>query len=322
MANLSDLQPLNHPAFNKHKVQVQIKRDDIIHPIISGNKWRKLKYNIQTVKQSPSVQGVLSFGGCYSNHIHALAFACFEQSIPCIGIIRGEAEYADNFTLSWAAHWGMKLHFVDRKTYRRRYDSDYLAELQQQFPSYAFIPEGGSNSLAIKGVSEIITELIQQTTFDTLITPLGSGGTLAGLVAGDASNQTNHKILGIAVLKNADYLKEQVEFLLPEPAKSHNNWHVLTNYHRGGYAKFSPQDASRIIEFNRVTGVNFEPVYSGKMILAFLDLLDEGYFSPGEKIVLLHTGGMQGLGGMIERGIVNKADWPMPEQVESNIDQK
>lgn len=322
MAILSDLQPLNHPTFNKHKVQVQIKRDDIIHPIISGNKWRKLKYNIEAAKQSPSVQGVLSFGGCYSNHIHALAFACFEQNIPSVGIIRGEAEYANNFTLSWATHWGMKLHFVDRKTYRRRYDSDYLAELQQQFPSYAFIPEGGSNSLAIKGVSEVITELIQQTTFDTLITPLGSGGTLAGLVAGDASNQTNHKILAIAVLKNAEYLREQVESLLPENAKNHKNWNLLTNYHRGGYAKFSPQDAARIIEFNRITGVDFEPVYSGKMILAFLDLLDEGYFSPGEKIVLLHTGGMQGIGGMLERGIMNKEDWSVPERVEHTIVQK
>jgi len=312
MALLSTLQPLYHPLFKKHNVNVEIKRDDIIHPIISGNKWRKLKYNLQYVKQAQHIKGILSFGGSYSNHIHALAFACFEQNIPCVGIIRGEVEYADNFTLSWAKYWGMKLCFVDRKTYRRRHHSDYLAELQQQFPHYNIVPEGGSNKLAIAGVSEIITELIQQTEFDTLITPVGSGGTLAGLIAGEQLNSVAHKILGIAVLKNAEYLEGEISYLLPTAAKTQCKWQLLTKFHRGGYAKFSPDDATRIIEFSKVTGVGFEPVYSGKMILAFLDLLEEGFFSSGERIVLLHTGGMQGLGGMIERGILNIEDWPMP----------
>jgi len=321
MAILSELSTLQHPLFNKHKVSVQIKRDDMIHPIISGNKWRKLKYNLQQLAQEAQknkLNGVLSFGGSYSNHIHALAFACFEQNIPCVGIIRGEIEYADNFTLSWAKHWGMKLYFVDRKTYRRRHDSDYLSELQQQFPHYFIVPEGGSNPLAIAGVSETITELMQQTEFDTLITPVGSGGTLAGLITGDTLNNVAHNILGIAVLKNADYLEEEIKCLLPTTAKTHNTWQLLTEFHRGGYAKFSHEDAARIIEFSQVTGVNFEPVYSGKMILAFLDLLEQNYFSNGERIVLLHTGGMQGLGGMIERGLLNAEDWPMPKRVASS----
>lgn len=315
MAILSKLQALHHPLFNKHNVHVEIKRDDIIHPIISGNKWRKLKYNLLHAKQAQRVNGVLSFGGCYSNHIHALAFACFEQNIPCVGIIRGEVEYADNFTLSWAKHWGMKLHFVDRKTYRRRHDKDYLEELQQQFPDYYIVPEGGSNKLAIPGVSEIITELAQQTKFDTLITPVGSGGTLAGLIAGDELNNTAHKLLGVAVLKNAEYLEDEIKHLLSTTSITHDKWQLLTQFHRGGYAKFSPNDATRIAEFNQVTGVDFEPVYSGKMILAFIDLLEQGYFSKGERIVLLHTGGMQGVGGMIERGRLKEKDWSMPKQV-------
>lgn len=315
MTILSELQPLHHPLFKKHKVQVEIKRDDNIHPIISGNKWRKLKYNLLHVKQAQSIKGVLSFGGSYSNHIHALAFACFQQNIPCSAIIRGEAEYANNFTLSWAKHWGMKLHFVDRKTYRRRHDSDYLVELQQKFPDYFIVPEGGSNKLAINGVSEVITELIQQTEFDTLITPVGSGGTLAGLITGDMITSTRHKILGVAVLKHGEYLIDEVNALLPLAAKKHDQWQLLTKFHRGGYAKFSAQDSARIIEFNQTTGVDFEPVYSGKMLLAFLDLLEQDYFSEGERIVLLHTGGMQGLGGMIERGILEKEHWPAPEQV-------
>jgi len=299
-------------------VRVQVKRDDIIHPIISGNKWRKLKYNLEHLQQNKNISGVLSFGGSYSNHIHALAFACYQKKIPCAGIIRGEEDYANNFTLTWARHWGMKLHFVDRKTYRRRHDADYLVQLQQEFPNYFIVPEGGSNKFAISGVAEIINELNQQTDYDTLITPTGSGGTLAGLIAGDCNTSVSlHKLLGIAVLKEANYLVAKIQELLPDSAKNHNNWKLFTDFHRGGYAKFSPLDATRILEFNHVTGVDFEPVYSGKMILAFLDLLEQGYFTKGERIVLLHTGGMQGLGGMIERGILKSEQWPMPKQVNS-----
>lgn len=316
MTILSELQSIYHPLFTQHNVRVQVKRDDIIHPIISGNKWRKLKYNLVHVQQNKNISGVLSFGGSYSNHIHALAFACYQQKIPCVGIIRGEENNANNFTLTWAQHWGMQLHFVDRKTYRRRHDTDYLVQLQQKFPNYFIVPEGGSNALAIAGVAEIIKELNQQTNFDTLMTPTGSGGTLAGLITGDCeSNGSLHKILGVAVLKKADYLVSEIQKLLPNAAKHHDNWTLLTDFHRGGYAKFSQIDAERILEFNHVIGINFEPVYSGKMILAFLDLLEQGYFSKGERIVLLHTGGMQGLGGMIERGILKAEQWQMPEQV-------
>jgi len=318
MTILSELQPLHHPLFTQHNVRVQVKRDDIIHPIISGNKWRKLKYNLEHLQQNKNISGVLSFGGSYSNHIHALAFACYQKKIPCAGIIRGEEDYANNFTLTWARHWGMKLHFVDRKTYRRRHDADYLVQLQQEFPNYFIVPEGGSNKFAISGVAEIINELNQQTDYDTLITPTGSGGTLAGLIAGDCNTSVSlHKLLGIAVLKEANYLVAKIQELLPDSAKNHNNWKLFTDFHRGGYAKFSPLDATRILEFNHVTGVDFEPVYSGKMILAFLDLLEQGYFTKGERIVLLHTGGMQGLGGMIERGILKSEQWPMPKQVNS-----
>jgi 1-aminocyclopropane-1-carboxylate deaminase len=316
MTILSELQSLHHPLFTRHKVTVQVKRDDNIHPTISGNKWRKLKYNLDHVLKNTDINGVLSFGGSYSNHIHALAFACFEKKIPCIGIIRGEQHYANNYTLSWAKHWGMKLHFVDRKTYRRRHDIDYLTELQQHYPNYFIVPEGGSNSLAITGVAQVLNELAQQTNYDTLITPVGSGGTLAGLITGDfTSNAGLHKLLGIAVLKDADYLIETIKELLPKPVKAHNNWQLLTHFHRGGYAKFSSLDANRILEFNRITGVDFEPVYSGKMVLAFLDLLEQNYFSEGERVVLLHTGGMQGVGGMLERGILKAKHWPTPEEI-------
>jgi len=312
---LSKLEKLKHPLFDKYQLDVQIKRDDLLHNIISGNKWRKLKYNLERLKKGGH-QGALTFGGSYSNHLHAFAYACKQQGIPCVGVIRGEARYASNFTLSWARHWGMQCHFIDRKNYRRRFDTDFIAELNELYPNYFVIPEGGSNSLAIPGVAEVLTELNQQTEFDTLMTPVGSGGTLAGLISGDTvTNSKQHRILGIAVLKQAEYLVNNVKDLLTERGLTHRNWQLLTEFHRGGYGKFSAEDAQRIVAFNQQTGVTFEPVYSGKMILALLDLIEQGYFQAKERIVLLHTGGLQGLGGMIEQGRLNSEDWPNLSQI-------
>ena len=201
----------------------------------------------------------------------------------------------------------MQLSFVDRKTYRQRDEQHYLQTLQQQYPEYFIIPEGGSNQLALTGVAEIISELSQQADFDTLITPVGSGGTLAGLIVGD---NDQHNLLGIAVLKQQGYLETTVRALLPNRSKNASNWRILDDYHLGGYAKFSQQDADKIREFSHIVGIDFEPVYSGKMILALLALIESGYFPAHHRIVLLHTGGLQGLGGLFERGILKPNEWP------------
>jgi 1-aminocyclopropane-1-carboxylate deaminase len=308
MLKNSKLQRVLHPLFKKHQLIVSIKRDDNIHPIISGNKWRKLKFNLRFAEEN-NYRGIISFGGSFSNHIHALAFACQQQGLKSIGIIRGEQIYASNYTLSMAQQWGMKLNFVDRKTYRLREDINYLKDLQQKYPDYLLVPEGGSNKLALGGVGEIITELNQQCEFDTLLTPVGSGGTLAGLIQAD-NNQ--HQLLGISVLKQEGYLTEQINSLLGNHYSHFNNWQILSEFHRGGYAKFSKEDEGRIVDFNLQTGFVFEPVYSGKMILALLDLIERGYFIKGQRIVLLHTGGLQGIGGMLERKLLNRDDWSVP----------
>ncbi|MDO6444748.1 pyridoxal-phosphate dependent enzyme [Colwellia sp. 1_MG-2023] len=309
MSNLSELQTLQHPLFEQYQLHVQIKRDDLIDPIISGNKWRKLKYNLKHVKEN-GYKGIISFGGAYSNHIHALAFACKQHDLLAIGVIRGEAHFAENFTLSKAKQWGMALKFVDRITYRKRDTVEYLQQLSQQYPGYFIVPEGGSNTLALKGVAEICHELNQQTHYDTLLTPVGSAGTLSGLIAGD-NNQ--HKILGIAVLKQTDYLANEVRALLNDKVdRLFNNWQILNDYHDGGYAKFSPESLKKLQDFSAITGVPFEPIYSGKMILALLDLITINYFPPRHKIVLLHTGGLQGLGGLIEQKKLKASEWPLP----------
>ena len=273
MNNISSLQPISHPLFTKHQVKVSIKRDDQIHPIISGNKWRKLSYNLQHAKLH-QYKGILSFGGCYSNHLHALAYACQQQHLKAAAIVRGESRNQNNYTLSWAKYWGMKLYFVDRQTYRKRHEADYLGELQHEFPDHFIVPEGGSNQLALQGVGEIIKELNQQSIFDTLLVPVGSGGTLAGLVKQD-NNQ--HDILGVAVLKQSDYLLNEVKSLLNND-KKYQRWAIKNDYHGGGYAKFSTEDANNVLQFSKKTAIQFEPIYSGKMLLGFLDLLEKGYF--------------------------------------------
>lgn len=302
------MQRINHPLFEQFKLKVSIKRDDMLHPIISGNKWRKLKYNIEHVIKN-NYKGIISFGGSYSNHIHALAFACHQQQLKSIGIIRGEPQYQTNFTLSWAKYWGMQLDFIDRKTYRCRGEQPFLKALQQQYPDYYIVPEGGSNKLALIGVAEVISELKQQCDFDSLLTPVGSGGTLAGLISAD-NNQ--HNLIGIGVLKQSNYLHTEIESLLEDNKKHYSNWQIMSQYHGGGYGKFSTQDVKKIRAFSQITGIDFEPVYSGKMVLALLDLIEKNYFPAHHHIVLLHTGGLQGLGGLAERKLIKADEWPLP----------
>ena len=299
---MSPLQQIEHPLFKKHQLKVFIKRDDLIHPIISGNKWRKLQGNLSFAKQSKK-RGILSFGGAYSNHLHALAYACQQHQLSATAIIRGEENYQSNYTLRWAKHWGMKLQFVNRQTYRQRSDLSYLKSLQLAYPDYLIVPEGGSNEYALSGLAELVTELNQQVDYDTLMLPVGSGGTVAGLVKAD---QNRHNILGIAVLKQGAYLIDQINQLLgiTEATSPYINWQLITELHRGGYGKFSNEDCLRLAQFTALTGIPFEPIYSGKMLLALLDLIEQGYFPSGHRITLLHTGGIQGLGGQLERGLL------------------
>ncbi len=312
MENYSALEQLSHPLFSEHQVSVYIKRDDLLHPYISGNKWRKLKYNIEHIKKE-KLTGIVSFGGSYSNHIHALAYACKVNNIKSVGIIRGEIENQQNYTLRCAKQWGMQLVFVDRKTYRRRHDVQYLTELQHEYPEYFIVPEGGSNALAVNGVAEICQELNEQIEFDTLLTPVGSAGTLSGLIVGDKGQ---HQLLGIAVLKQAEYLNEEVVKLI-DGVTDYHNWQILTDYHQGGYAKFSSEALEKLRQFSAFTQVPFEPIYSGKMILALLDLIEKQRFEKGHRIVLLHTGGLQGLAGLAEQNRIKSDEWPLPPELQA-----
>ncbi|MDA7745859.1 pyridoxal-phosphate dependent enzyme [Psychromonas sp.] len=293
----SPLQVIRHPQLSTANITVSIKRDDLLHPDISGNKWRKLKYNILEAKKR-NIKHLISFGGAFSNHIHALSAAGYHFNFATTGIIRGETHYASNPTLSQAQRWGMKLQFVDRKTYREKESSDYLHRLKAQYPDAYIIPEGGSNHLAIPGVEEVVTELLQQSTkpIDHIFTATGSAGTLSGLISGALKLTNKTQVHGIAVLKNAHYLTEVLTNFVPK--FNDLNWHLHTEFHGGGYGKVSAELAHFCHQFTQETQIPIEPIYTGKMLYALWQLIDQGYFSPGSHIVAIHTGGLQGLAGL------------------------
>ncbi len=284
----SPLQALDLPLFRENQIKFYVKRDDLIHPLLSGNKWRKLKYNLLQARQQGK-STLLSFGGAYSNHIHALAAAGYFLNFKTIGVIRGERAENLSSTLDFAEQHGMQLHFIDRQQYREKQGADFLAGLYAQFGDVYILPEGGSNSLALVGCAEIITELDQQmkTGDYTLASAVGSGGTVAGLL----SKVQQQKILGVAVLKGAGFLQNDVQRLLGEKPR---NFSLLLDHHFGGYAKTDNKLLAFMEKFQQDSGINIEPVYTAKLFYGLFELIKKGHFKPGTRLVALHTGGLQG----------------------------
>jgi len=284
----SPLQRLSSPLLESKKITLYVKREDLIHPVIGGNKWRKLKYNIDTAQQTKA-KTILSFGGAYSNHIYALAGMGAMFGFKTIGVIRGEACEPLNSTLSFAEKSGMHLHYVSRKNYRLKETSLFVDELRSKFGEFLLIPEGGSNKLALPGCAEIIQEIDAQLDglYDCVCLPCGTGGTLAGLI----SSETDKQLLAIAVLKNAGFLSDNVTQLLG--SKDHVGWTINLDYHFNGYAKKSLGLLGFINEFEQKFNILLEPVYSGKLFYGLFDLIKTDYFPAGSVIVALHTGGLQ-----------------------------
>ena len=278
------LQIVEDPVFIERGIQFYIKRDDLIHPLVSGNKWRKLKYNFLEAEKL-GFDTLLTFGGAYSNHIAAVAAAGQATGFSTIGIIRGEElNETVNPTLRFAASCGMKLVFVSRSTYK---DKELLAQPYGQ--GCYVIPEGGSNALAAKGVAEVVAEIQTQLNkpFDFLCTPLGTGGTAAGLVVGKAKN--------VLVFPSLKITKEEAKAMIENHLSGEDSIiEVLTNYHFGGYGKANDVLWDFIEMFNHQTHIPLERVYTGKMMFGLYDLLKKGYFKTGSVIVALHTGGLQG----------------------------
>ena len=274
---------------NSNKISVSIRREDLIHPIVSGNKFRKLKYNLLQAK-AKNQQTLLTFGGAYSNHIAAVAFAGKENGFKTIGIIRGdelESKIAENPTLKFAQECGMHFEFVSRENYRHKTEASFLENLKTKFGNFYLVPEGGTNEFAVKGCEEILTETDSQ--YDFVCCAIGTGGTISGIINSILPHQ---KVLGFPALKG-DFLKDEIRNF----AKN-ENWELINDYHFGGYGKVNPELISFINQFYAENKVPLDPIYTGKMVFGVMDLIEKGYFPENSKILLIHTGGIQGITGM------------------------
>lgn len=279
------VQEIHDPVFDQAGVRVLIKREELNHPFVSGNKWWKLKYNLEEAKRQ-NKKTLLTFGGAYSNHIYATAAAAYELGFESIGIIRGEETLPLNHTLNFAKQNGMTLRYVSREQYRKKTEVEFIDQLHQHLSDFYLIPEGGTNALAVKGVTEFAQTLDND--FDYLCCAVGTGGTLAGLANGFPGTQT---VIGFSSLKGGDFLEEEVSrWLLP----SQTNWHIVTDYHFGGYGKTTNALRIFIIEFYQKFNILLDDVYTSKMVYGVFDLIQKGFFARGQTILLLHTGGLQG----------------------------
>jgi len=266
-------------------VSITVKRLDQIHPQISGNKFFKLKYNFLEA-QKQDLNKVLTFGGAYSNHIAATAYAAHLFGFKSVGIIRGEELAAKplNSTLATAQQFGMQLHFVSREQYRLKNQPEYLAELTQQFPEHFIIPEGGTNPLAIQGCKEILNRDDLQN-YDVICCAVGTGGTISGIIEASSDHQT---VLGFSALKG-DFLQQDVKQWTTK-----KNWQMTDAYCGGGYAKTTPELLHFMQAFEAEHTIPLEQVYTAKMMVGLFDLIEQNYFPHGSRILVIHTGGLQG----------------------------
>jgi 1-aminocyclopropane-1-carboxylate deaminase/D-cysteine desulfhydrase-like pyridoxal-dependent ACC family enzyme len=291
------LQPIPHPIAERRGVRLLLWRDDLLNPDLPGNKARKLKYNLLAA-QAQGHTRLLTFGGAYSNHLAAVAAAGRLFGFETIGLVRGEAHELLNLTLARCVADGMRLHYLDRSTYRRRTEPEFLVEIQQQFGPAYLLPEGGTNALALRGVAELIGELRQYTDFDAVTVAAGTGGTLAGLAMGLAEAGYPARAVGVAALKGGDFLRADIDALMQAAAgRTLTNYELHTGYHFGGYAKLPAGLRAFIEQFEADFGVLLDPIYTGKLLAGVLDLIEQGHFVPGSTVVAVHTGGLQAWAG-------------------------
>nr|WP_294894190.1 pyridoxal-phosphate dependent enzyme [uncultured Pedobacter sp.] len=275
---------------NKHQVKLFLKRDDLIHPFISGNKWRKLKYNLIKA-QAEDKKHLVTFGGAFSNHILATAAAGAKFGFKTSAFIRGEE--ADNPILNLCQIFGMQLIFVSREDYKNKKDL-YQLHFHNDTNTF-FIDEGGYGRDSEKGCREIVAEL--KTQYNYLFCAAGTGATAAGIINGVSETKLTAEINIVPALKGGEFLKPEIDALLT----SVHPYHLHTDYHFGGYAKTKPVLIDFIKNFSQETGILLDPVYTGKVLFAIMDLAEKNYFKPQSKILMIHTGGLFGILGMLEK---------------------
>jgi 1-aminocyclopropane-1-carboxylate deaminase len=288
--NDTPIQEIKDSVLDIAGVRLIVKREDLNHPTISGNKWWKLKYNLEEARRL-DYQTLLTFGGAFSNHLYATAAAARELGFRSIGIVRGEEILPLNPTLTFATQSGMLLHYLSREAYREKNDPALLEEMRKKFGDFYPLPEGGTNDLAVRGCAEFGRSL-SAVEFDYLCLPVGTGGTMAGITGGLNDQK---EVIGISVLKNGDFLRKEVGTLIENNFKEiYGKWTLLTSYHHGGYARVTKELVGFIKNMKEKHDLPLDPVYTGKLLWAVMEEVKKGMFRRGSTILALHTGGLQG----------------------------
>lgn len=296
--NFSPVQNINWQLARKKGVEVAFLREDLLHPEVSGNKFRKLKYNLLNAHETGCFK-LLTFGGAHSNHIAAVAAAAKRFHFETLGVIRGEElalKINKNPTLKYAQEQGMILHFVSRAEYQQKHSVNFHKNLQEKFGSFYLIPEGGSNTLAVRGCTEMLHEGCAN--FDIIAAAVGTGATLAGLVL---SAKTHQEVWGFPALKGSFLSGEICKFA----GVDNKAFTLVEDYHFGGYARCSEELINFMNRFFGETGVLLDPVYTGKMMFGLADLIGRGKIKPGTRLLVVHSGGLQGIAGMNLRLLKN-----------------
>ncbi len=286
MVEIVPVTPVNTEWVHQHKVSVAVLRADLIDPQISGNKYFKLLPNIRLARAQQH-HTLLSFGGPWSNHLHALAAAGQRYGLRTIGVVRGEQGGPLTACLQDAADFGMQLHFISRIDYGHKTDPLWQARLVDQFGPHYLIPEGGANRAGIVGCQQLLPK---DHDYTHVVLACGTGATMAGVVS-----SSRVPVTGIQVLKGAGYLQREVAGLLQQHGlQATCDWQVLDDWHGGGYGRFSPQLTAFMQRFETETGIPLDPVYSGKMLQAVVALIAHSHFPAGARLLVIHGGGLQG----------------------------
>ncbi|HEV2832585.1 MAG TPA: 1-aminocyclopropane-1-carboxylate deaminase [Hanamia sp.] len=267
-------------------IEISMLRLDEIHPIISGNKIFKLYYFLEEA-QKTSHKIVITFGGAYSNHLAATAFACKRLSLKSIGFVRGEKPKVLSPTLLFCLEQKMQLEFISRTSYKKITDNNFLFSLKEKYGAHILIPEGGFSEMGAKGAS-LITQFFKGQTFTHVCLAVGTATTFAGIMN---SPENAMGIMGFSVLKNLNDIDERLSELKVNP---HQKFSFISDYHFGGYAKRTSGLISFINDFYTQHAIPLDFVYTGKMMYGVFDLIKKNYFPHNSKILCIHTGGLQG----------------------------
>lgn len=282
--NQTPILELKDSLLQEANVRLLIKCEYLNHPLVSGNKWWKLRYNLVEAARLGKKR-LLTFGGAYSNHIYATAATANELGFELVGIIRGEETLPLNSTLAFAKGKGMQLHYVTREDYRKKTEPDFQKKLTDLFGDFYLIPEGGTNELAVKGCEEFGKQLNREVEFDYLCLPVGTGGSIAGMISGFDAEK---KIIGFPALKGAQFLEREIRTYTDK-----ENWQLMYDYHFGGYAKSTKELTDFMEQFERAHNIPLDPIYTAKMMFGIFDLVKQGFFKRGSTLLIVHTGGLQ-----------------------------